>query len=993
MGDPTRETLSELLVRLRKSRLLSREALARASGVGYGTIRDLERGVARAPHMSTIKRLANGLGLEGQERSGFEAVALSGARPPEARTRASSRGAGAFDRGRTATTGADAGSTEPDGAELADAGSAGAASADIGSADAGQSDTGSASTGQPDTGQSDTGQPDTTGYADMVAASLLPHDIGSFTGRQDELRRLVTGARAGLAHAATGLRSIAGIFVIEGMGGVGKTTLAVHAAHQLADEFPDGQLFLDLQGHSSETPALTANQALRSLLRALGVPNELIPPGRPERETFYRNTVAGKRMLLICDNATSAAQVRPLIPGTGQSLVIITSRTSLRSLDDARVLTLHTPPEDEAISLFHAVAGADRDDPEDDEVAEVVRLCGCLPLAVRIVAARLTRRPALRVADVLHELRHEHDRLASLQDEERSVTAVFESSLRSLADPDERLLFQRLSLIPGPDFDVYAAASLSGTGYRETWRLLESLLDHNLLIQRIHGRYRFHDLVRVFARTHGVPGAAQVTSSLLNYYLRAARLADQAFERGLSRVPLTGEGSGSGGYGGIVPDFTTSAQAKAWLAAELTNLNAAAHLAASRKRPDVTIGLSAALSDYLRAHGPWPRALALHGAALRAATEVRDARGQANALRGIGGVLSRTGEIRRSVELLSKSVDIYRQLGDRRGAARALIELGIAQRVSGDANCLATFTEALTEYQELGDRHGQAAALNELGSVRWQTGPITEARRHLTDALSIYRELGNRQGQAAALLYLGNVQLVMGELNAAESSLTEAGVIGRELGQPVLVANSQLYLGDVQRAAGLFDDAEKSLNSALKGYTELSHRQGMATALAYLGKTLLQSSSGETNDHTSRGMSDRDANVSDLHRRAERSLAAALEMFDDLGDRSGKAETLNAYAAVALATGKSAAARERYEQALRLAEEVESARDKAEALSGLAAISAAADDIPTAVTRYREALALYQSMQADADVTRVRYILARLGPPEARRDRGGDFRP
>lgn len=984
MGDPTRETLSELLVRLRKSRLLSREALARASGVGYGTIRDLERGVARAPHMSTIKRLADALGLEGQERSGFETVALSGARPPAGRTHDSGRGAGAPDQGEMTTAGADTDNTEPDGADRGGAGSAGTGPADTGSADTGQSDTRQSHsrqshTRQSDTGQPDTGQPDTTGYADTVAASLLPHDIGSFTGRQDELRRLVTGARAGLASTAAGPRSIAGIFVIEGMGGVGKTTLAVHAAHLLADEFPDGQLFLDLQGHSNEMPALTAHQALRSLLRALGVPNELIPPGRAERETFYRNTVAGKRMLLICDNASSAAQVRPLIPGTGQSLVIITSRISLRSLDDARVLTLRTPPEDEAISLFHAVAGGDRDDSEDGDVAEVVRLCGCLPLAVRIVAARLTRRPALRVADVLDELRHEHDRLATLQDEERSVTAVFESSLRSLADPDERLLFQRLSLIPGPDFDVYAAASLGGAGYRETWRLLESLLDHNLLIQQIPGRYRFHDLVRVFARAHGVPGAAQATGSLLNYYLRAARLADQAFERGLPRVPFTGEHpvtgerpGASGGYGGIVPDFTTSAQAKAWLAAELTNLSAAAHLAASRKRPDVTIGLSAALSDYLRAHGPWARALALHGAALRAATEIRDARGQANAMRGIGGVLSRTGEIGRSVELLTKSVDICRRLGDRRGAARTLIELGIAQRVSGDAECLATFTESLAEYQDLGDRHGQAAALNELGSVRWQTGPISEARRHLTDALSIYRELGNRQGQAAALLYLGNVQLVMGELSAAETSLSEAGVIGRELGQPVLVANSQLYLGDVQRAAGLLDDAEKSLNSALKSYTELSHRQGVATALAYLGKTLQQAGS---------------------HRQAGRSLAAALKVFDELGDRSGKAETLNAYAAVALATGKSAAARERYERALRFAEEVESARDKADALSGLASIRAAAGDIPAAVAGYREALAFYQSMQADTDVTRVHSILAGLERPEAGRDWGGDFRP
>src|SRR5580693_1338208 len=209
--------------------------------------------------------------------------------------------------------------------------------------------------------------------------------------------------------------------------------------------------------------------------------------------------------------------------------------------------------------------------------------------------------------------------------------------------------------------------------------------------------------------------------------------------------------------------------------------------------------LSAALSDYLRAYGPWPRALALHVAALKAATQSRDAYGQAAALRSIGGVQSRTGEIHESKTMLGQSVDLYRRLGHKQGQARALIELGIAQRVSGDGECHDTFMEALGIYEDLGDKHGQAAALNELGSVRWQIGPISAAERHLRDALAIFRELGNRQGQSAALLYLGNVQ----------------------------------------RAAGLLDDAEKSLNSALKNYTELSHRQGVATALAYLGKTLL----------------------------------------------------------------------------------------------------------------------------------------------------------
>lgn len=903
VGDPTSETFAGKLVHLRKARLLSREALAKASGVGYGTIRDLERGVARAPHMSTIRKLAAALGLDGEERSDFESAALGSTGSP------------------------------------------------------------------PDQDRDEAAFSDTEATAtDTIAASLLPHDIGSFTGRQDELRRLVAGARhaAGADAAAGGSgagsgggagggaagHGVCGIFVIEGMGGVGKTTLAVRAAHIVAGDFPDGQLFLDLQGYTPELPALTSHQALRSVLRALGVPNEIVPPGRAEREAFYRNTVAGKRLLIICDNASSAAQVRPLIPGTGGSVVIVTSRSSLRSLDDAKVLTLHTPPEDEAIALFRAVAG----DQHGDGIAEVVRLCGCLPLAVRIIAARLSRRPALRLADVLAELRHEHDLLANLQDEERSVTAVFQSSLRSLPDPAERQLFQRLSLIPGPDFDAFAAASLTGAGYRDTRHLLESLLDHNLLLQQIPGRYRFHDLVRVFARTSQVPGAAQAIGNLLDYYLCVAGLADLAFERGLPRPdpPVTKPAIRRPA---AVPDMGTSAQAQAWLAAELTNLSAAAHLAARRSRPDVTIGLSAALSDYLRAHGPWPRALSLHVAALKAATQARDAHGQAAAMRAIGGIQSRTGEIRESKTMLGEAVEIYRRLGDSRGQGRALIEFGIAQRVAGDAECLETFTRALAIYKSLGDRHGQAAALNELGSVRWQIGPVSTAEDHLLEALAIYRELGNRQGQAAALLYLGNVQLVMGALGAAEESLTEASAIGRELGQPVLVANSELYLGDVQRAAGLLDDAEKSLYSALKSYTELSHRQGVATALAYLGKTLLLAGS---------------------HAQASDSLGRALAAFDELGDRSGKAETLNAYAAVAAASGEPDLARERYAEALRFAEEVSSGRDKADALAGLAALRAADGDTAAAADGYREALALYESMQARADAARVQEILTRL---------------
>jgi len=911
VADTSHETFGAQLERLRKERFLSRQALADASGVGYGTIRDLEHQSSQAPRLSTIKSLADALKLDGARRSEFEAAALEHARHYQRK---------------------------------------------------------------PDKGGAEGTRPESAA-ANVPVTRTLPRDIGSFTGRHAEMRKLLDGTRDA-ARAG-----VAGLFAVEGMGGVGKTTLAVHAAHTIMAEFPgqfpDGHVFLDLRGYSNGPTAITAHQAMRSLLRMMNVPVSSIPDQRAAREELYQSTIAGKNALIILDNARNAAQVRPLLPGTAGCMVVVTSRESLRSLDDATVLALGTPPEDEAVALFRAVAGADRTASDDAAlVTQIVRLCGCLPLAVRIVAARLSRRPALRLANVLDELRAVHSRLARLQDDDRSVTAVFETSLRHLEDPRERKLFAQLGLVPGQDFDICAAASLSGDTFGVTRLRLESLLDHNLLIQRTAGRYQFHDLVRVFARSLAVPDEGRATGNLLNYYLYVARLADRAFERGLPRAdtaasdsgpaggPASGPASGSGDADGgprrpaAVPALQTSAQAQAWLSAEVGNLYDAARFAARKGRPRITMGLSAALSDYLRAYGPWRRALALHWAALKAAVDTRDLPGQAEAYRSIGGVQSRTGDIRQSKEMQGKALGIYRDLRDQRGVARVLIELGQAQRVAGDAECLDGFTEALGIYSELGDLRGQAAALTELASIRWQSGPLPEAERNLLDALRIYSELGNRQGEAAALLYLGNVQLALGALDAAMASLEKAEAISRDLGQPVFVANSLLYRGDVLRAAGRLGDARESIASAHEIYGELSHRQGMATALTYLGETLtLAGEHGLADDH----------------------FRQALSMFGELGDPNGMGEALNAYAALARASGRPDLARERYAEALRQAGIAESARDKADALAGLAGLDAESGGTSAAVAGYLDALAIYQAMQSEADVARVRLTLASLG--------------
>lgn len=906
------EAFGDKLERLRKDRFLSRQALASASGVPYATIRDLEHGKTQAPRLSTIKSLADALELRDAERSEFLASARERARhyPRKPAGQAAEKEPNAKESNGAATSG-------------------------------------------------------------RAVARTLPRDIGSFVGRETEMRKLLHAARG--AERAGG---IGGLFAIEGMGGIGKTTLAVHAAYKIIedfpDEFPDGHIFLDLRGYSQGVPALTAHQALRALLLMLNVSNDKIPDDRALREQLYRSTVADKSALIILDNANDAAQVKPLLAGTAKCSVIVTSRASLRSLDDARVLSLGTLPEADAIDLFCSVAAREHEAPGDANLAaEIVRLCGYLPLGIRMVAARLSRRPALGMANVLAELRHEHTRLGDLRDDERSVTAVFESSLNHLANSQEQKLFRQLALVPGPDFDAYAAASLSGASFRATKLQLESLLDHNLLVQRAAGRYEFHDLVRVFARGLRASGEDQAIDNLLNFYQYCAQLADQSFERGLPRADsaagadraAAGGGSVGGAVGGsprrpaAVPELRTSAQAQAWLSAEVANLNAAARFAARKGRPRITIGLAAALSDFLRACGPWSQALDLHRAALKAAIDAQDRPGQADAYRSIGGVQSRIGDIAQSKQMLGHALAIYRELGDRRGAARVLIELGIAQRVAGDAECLAGFTEALEIYRELGDLRGQAAALTELGSMHWQIGPIPEAERDLLEALRIYRELGNRQGETAALLYLGNVQLARGALPAAMESLREAETIAADLGQPVLVANCLLYRGDVQRAAGLPEEAKESVGRAHEIYTRLSHHQGIATSLAYLGEALTLA--GE-------------------HGPADEHFRQALDMFDKIGDPNGKAEALNSYAALARAAGDPDLARARYAEGLRLAELASSARDKADALAGLAAVDEELGHEDEAVQAYEKALAIYQTMQAAPDVARVRLALDQL---------------
>ena len=779
--------------------------------------------------------------------------------------------------------------------------------------------------------------------AQGMATRALPHPIRSFTGREEELVSLVRA----LSDAGG-----TGIHLIKGMPGVGKTSLAVQAAHQVASSFPDGQFFVDLQGHTQGLKPLKPDEALRSVLHnCLGVPNEVIPRNVNDRTAVYRSLLAGSKTLILLDSAASSAQVRPLLPGDPRCAVIVTSRESLRGLDDREPLSLGTLPEDGATALLRAIAGVERFAAEDPDLGRIVELCGYLPLAIRIIAAWMRDHRFHSAGDVADMLADEHERLAYLQAEDVSVRAAFEVSYKRLPVAEQRL-FRRLGLVPGLDFDTHAAASLAGG---DASRLLDSLLDHNLLIQQARNRYRLHDLVRVYARSLALREDPAPSRRLLDFYLYAAQAADARLERRSPRPdgirPVSAPVS--------MPPLGTAAQARDWGRTELANLDAAARRAAETGRPDFTIAMSMALAQYLRLYGPWQQGLDLDRLAGAMAKGGEDSEGQAAALVHAGVLHRQLSQSPSAKVALGQAVHLYRRLGNRRGLAAALLESGVVKRLSDmTEEGGKDLAEALGLYRELGDRHGEAGALAELGALQRQAGDFKSALRNLHHALDLFRDLGMRYGEAVTLGYLGTVQVTTGAIEDARESLDGALAVYRERGELTGQANMQLFLGSIYRDLGQLENAVLALEEAKDIYEAAGYRRGVAGALTYLGDVQ------QLND-------DSDA--------AERSISQALEIFREVDDPGGEAEALRHYAVLALATGARDVALARYEQALGLARRIKSRKDEADALEGIAQVHLFTNGVPQARAAYAQALDLYESMNLDQDANRVRQALSGLG--------------
>ncbi|MCX2950964.1 AfsR/SARP family transcriptional regulator [Lentzea sp. NEAU-D7] len=566
----------------------------------------------------------------------------------------------------------------------------------------------------------------------------LPGDIADFAGRASDLDEILAAVPSGCVA----------ITAIDGMAGIGKTTIAVRAAHRLASRFPDAQLFVDLHSYTAGVAPRTPSDALLELLTALGVPAQDIPDGLDARAARWRAELAHRKALVVLDNAGSAAQVRPLLPGSG--LVLVTSRRRLVDLDAAHTISLDVLSEEDSLNLLASIAGRAKVGQDTGSAREIVRLCGYLPLAVRIVGARWRTRPAWSAKDLVRRLTEQ--RLTELTAGERSVAGAFALSYQQLT-PDQQRLFRRLGLHTGEDFDAYLAAAVIGTTRAEAERLLDELLDAHLVQQKENGRYRLHDLLADHAKASVEPGERnEAIARILDHYLRGAEDSARRIAPGRPELDsaVTHE---------LVdpPRFPTPFEALAWQEAERLNLRAAVYLAAYEGFYHHAWQLPHQFAHFLLLRGSGRERVEVLNVALGAARHLGDLKARAEALRGLGSAYMEDGDPKAERDL-REALDLMRQIGDLRGEASVMGLLGMIARERHEYDrSLDHFERGVVLMRQAGAPTGVAAALHNIGINHAQLGRTEEALAYMGEAVALMEEHGDVRAAAMTLHNIAHV--------------------------------------------------------------------------------------------------------------------------------------------------------------------------------------------------------------------------------------------
>jgi transcriptional regulator with XRE-family HTH domain/tetratricopeptide (TPR) repeat protein len=743
---------------------LSQQELAERSGLSVRAIGNLERGRVCWPHPDTLRRLADALELRSEARDEFMADADS----------LPARG-------------------------VADG--------------AGMAPSRSHNQSQPSAG------------AGIPVPRQLPPGVRHFNGRRAELDFL---ACLLATPGAPGGGGTVVISAIGGTAGVGKTALAIHWAHQAAGHFPDGQLYVNLRGFYPAGTPLTPAEAVRGFLHALGVPPERIPAEGDAQAALYRSLLAERRMLIVLDNARDEDQVRPLLPASPVSMVIITSRNQLAGLaaaDGAQLLRLDTLAHDEAVQLLTARIGASRADVEPAAIHEIARLCAHLPLALAVVAAQAAARPGIPLTALADELRDTAGRLEVLDagDPAVSVHAVFSWSYRQLST-DAARMFRLLGLHPGPDISVPAAASLAAVSEPRARRLLRDLARDSLVTEHVPGRYAFHDLLRAYATDkardhHSAPDRDAAIGRILDHYLHTAAHAAFLLQPSREKIALAPPRPG------VAPERPGDhRQALAWFEAEHQVLLAAVTVALGMGSDSHAWQLPWAMTEYLYRRGYLRARVTAFGSAVAAATRLDDARGQAVSLRALGSACIDAADYDQARTHLERCLAQYQRLGDRRGEAWTQVgfsRLAEVQRRYADA--LGHGEQALRLYQAIGDQAGEALVLSSIAWAHALLGNHLRARAFGEQSLALIARLGDCNFECHAWGTLGYAELHLGDPSRAAAHFETALSLCREHGDRYTEAEILTLAGDARHAVGEPLQARQAWREALAIYDNIQH--------------------------------------------------------------------------------------------------------------------------------------------------------------------------
>lgn len=725
-----------------------------------------------------------------------------------------------------------------------------------------------------------------------ISVATLPYDISDFTGRRIEMSALLTIVPEAAQQALT-------IVTIDGMPGVGKSALAIHAAHRLAKRFPDGQLFVDLHGFTSGRVPMDPAEALDTLLRALGVSGDQIPDDLATRSALWRSRIAGRRLLLLLDNAAESAQVRPLIPGTPGSLVLVTSRARLSALDGAVPISLSPPGLAESRTLVNRLLDPERAAAEPDAVDELIEVCGALPLALRVSAARLNNRPQWTIARLVRRLRSAERDLDELSIDDRSVAAAFRLSYDGLG-ADQQRMFRLLSLHPAADWSPPMAASLTEVSLEKAEDLLEDLLDARLLEQRLPGRYTFHNLFRSYARL-----TARVVESkaeqdialrrLYDYSVLTLRQLSQLIRPGTLQADFHCEQPSLG-----LPPITDAVAAYAFLDAEV-----AGFISMTRSAPGLGLDLHAVhlacdLAQYLQVRGHYRLELELMESAVKAAVRISDLSAEMRALVGIYVPQKHFGQLDEAQRSTDRAYEIALQLGDLTVQGMLLSRMGaILIRQGKYAEGLEVHLQAQMIHEESGNTRQEATNLIAIAVAQDELGRYSQALVSERSALNLALLLGDHSLELVAMINIANTLENLDQFDAALDTLAATRILLDQNDYPMAAAIVARSNAELSRKTGKLEEAMMFALQSKAALVELGSEENISSVDNILGKIyqdLAEFSTALT------------------YHRAARERSAELKL------KMGVVRALQGMGIAFRALGESAAAREYWEEALREAE-------------------------------------------------------------------------